>query len=467
MRNNMVSLVIVILLAAIAAFIALPVDHPVWFDRILAAGSETPRDLKNFRLGLDLQGGTQVMLEADLPEGQSPADGAMDTAKTIVESRVNGLGVSEAVVQAQGDERLIVELPGISNPDAAVETLRSTGQLEFVDPAGTSLSQGMVINTTNRPTAAAELEAAMMAGTASLTAFPAFTETVFRTVMTGDVLRSAVATQDQFNQWQINFELTPAGSEQFFNYTRENIGRQMAIVLDGRVLSAPVINAAISDSGVITGQFTGDEAESLAVQMRYGALPVPLRVIDIRTIGASLGQDSVDSSLRAGLLGIAAVLLFMVALYRLPGLLASVALLIYVALNLSIFKLIPVTLTLPGIAGFILSIGMAVDANILIFERMKEELRNGRSLRLAVEAGFSRAWLAIRDGNLSTLISCFVLYWFGNTFGASVVKGFSITLSIGVLLSMFTAMVVSRTFMRSILAASARKVAENRSLLGV
>jgi len=236
-------------------------------------------------------------------------------------------------------------------------------------------------------------------------------------------------------------------------------------VLDGRVLSAPTINAAIQGSGVIQGQFTADEAESLAVQMRYGALPVPLRVEDIRTVGASLGQDSVENSLRAGLLGIGSVLLFMLLLYRFPGLLADIALIIYVLLNLALFKLIPVTLTLAGIAGFILSVGMAVDANILIFERMKEELRNGRSVRLAVETGFSRAWLAIRDGNFSTLISCAVLYWFGNTFGASVVKGFAVTLSIGVVLSMLSAVLMTRTLMRVFLATGGQKLLESRTLL--
>jgi protein-export membrane protein SecD len=467
MRNNnsIVSLVLVLLLAAVALYIVLPVDHPVWVDRVFSLGSENPRDLKDFKLGLDLQGGTQVLLEADLPEGQDPAEGSMDAAKTIVENRVNGLGVSEAVVQAQGTDRLIVELPGVDNPEQAVETLRSTGQLEFVDPAGAMLTQGMVINTTNRPTVADELQAEIAAGNAAPENIP-YPGQVFQTAMTGEVLRNAIALQDQFGQWQISFELTGPGSDQFYEYTQAHIGEPMAIVLDGRVLSAPTINAAIRDSGVISGQFSQEEAESLGVQMRYGALPVPLRVVDIRTIGASLGQDSVDSSLRAGLLGIGAVLLFMLMMYRLPGMLANVALVIYVLLNLAVFKLIPVTLTLPGIAGFILSVGMATDANILIFEHMKEELRNGRTLRLAVEAGFSRAWLAIRDGNFSTLISCAVLYWFGNTFGASVVKGFAVTLAIGVLLSMFTAVTISRTFMRAFLSSGGRKLLEARSLMG-
>jgi protein-export membrane protein SecD len=465
MRNSTIPLVLVILLAAVALYLVLPLNHPLWVERIFSFGSETPRDLGTFKLGLDLQGGTQVLLEADLAEGQTLDEGAMAAAKTIVENRVNGLGVSEAVVQAQGSNRLIVELPGVDDPDQAVETLRSTGQLEFVEPAGASLSQGMVINTTNRPTIADDLQKEIAAGTANPENIP-YPGRVFETVMTGDVLRNAIAQQDQFGQWTINFQLTGAGSDKFYEYTRTHIGQPMAIVLDGRVLSAPTINAAIRDSGTISGAFTKEEADSLAVQMRYGALPVPLKVVDIHTIGASLGQDSVSSSLRAGLLGVGAVLLFMLMMYRLPGLLADLALIIYVLLNMAIFKLLPVTLTLPGIAGFILSVGMATDANILIYERMKEELRNGRSLRLAVEAGFSRAWLAIRDGNLSTLISCAVLYWFGNTFGASVVKGFAVTLAIGVLLSMFTAVTISRTFMRAILASGGRKLLENHSLLG-
>jgi preprotein translocase subunit SecD len=236
--------------------------------------------------------------------------------------------------------------------------------------------------------------------------------------------------------------------------------------LDGYVLSAPTINAAISDGGVISGQFTQQEAESLAIQMRYGALPVPLKVVDIRTIGASLGQDSVERSLRAAIVGLTAVMIYMMALYRLPGSLAVVALLCYIVFNLAIYKVVPVTLTLPGIAGFILSIGMAVDANILIFERFKEELRSGRSLRLAIEAGFSRAWPAIWDSNLSTLITCAVLFWFGNTFGASTVKGFAITLAVGVLLSMFSAVFVTRTLMRSALAGTAQKSLLSRNLLG-
>lgn len=465
MRNRYVMVVVILLLFAASLFVALPIDHPLWLEEGLAPGENTQRDIRELTLGLDLRGGTQVLLETDLSAGQTLPEEALNSAKIIVEQRVNGLGLTEPTVQLQGENRMIVELPGVKNPEQAIETIRSTGQLEFVDPGGRILGTGDYINTTLQPNAVAELQQAVAAGEAAPQAVP-YPDEVFETVMTGDILQTALATQDQYGFWQIQFNLTGQGSDQFFEYTRDNIGNALVIVLDGRVLSAPVINAAISDSGVITGNFSQDEADSLAIQMRYGALPVPLKVVDVRTIGASLGQDSIDRSLQAGIIGGALVLLFMILLYRLPGVLADVALAIYVTLNVAMYKLLPVTLTLPGIAGFLLSIGMAVDANILIFERMKEELRSGRSLRLAVETGFSRAWPAIRDGNLSTLISCAVLYWFGNNFGASVVKGFAITLAVGVLLSMFTAVFVTRTFMRSFLSTQGQRLLSNRGLLG-
>ncbi len=464
-NNNITSLVLVILLILVALYVVLPVQHPAWLERSRSSDPNVPRDILDLKLGLDLRGGTQVLLEADLPEGRTLAEGDINAAKTIVENRVNGLGVAEAIVQAQGENRIIVELPGVSNPEQAVETVRSTGQLEFVDPGSAILDSGMIINTTNHPNAIANAQSAIESGTIEPAAIP-YPDQIFNTVMTGDVLSNATAVQNEFNQWRISFSLTSAGSDEFFEYTSTHIGQPMAIVLDGRVLSAPNINGAISDSGEISGEFTREEAESLAIQMRYGALPVPLKVADIRTIGASLGQDSVNSSVRAALVGLVAVCIFMISIYRLPGLLAALALLAYIIFNLAIYKLIPVTLTLPGIAGLILSLGMSLDANILIFERLKEELRNGRGLRSALEAGFDRAWPAIWDGNLSTLITCTVLFWFGNTFGASSVKGFAITLAIGVVLSMFSAILVTRTFMRAALVSGGQKLIESRSLLG-
>ena len=390
MRNQIIVVVVIACLFAASLFVALPIDHPAWLEEGLAPGVDTQRDIRELTLGLDLKGGTQILLEADVSEDQELAAEALNSAKVIVEQRVNGLGLTEPTVQLQGERRMIVELPGVKNPDQAIETIRSTGQLEFVDLGGMPVGPEDFINTTNRPDAVAKLQQAIAAGEAAPQSIP-FPDQVFETIMTGDILEGVVAAQDEFTQWQIQFDLTSESSGEFFAYTRDNIGRVLAIVLDGRVLSTPVINAAINDQGVISGNFTADEADSLAIQMRYGALPVPLQVVDVRTIGASLGQDSIDRSLQAGIVGGALVLLFMVLLYRLPGVLADVALAIYVTLNLAMYKLLPVTLTLPGIAGFILSIGMAVDANILIFERMKEELRNGRTIRLAVETGFSRA----------------------------------------------------------------------------
>jgi protein-export membrane protein SecD len=349
MRNNTIVLILIGLLVAVALFVVLPLPHPDWLVR-----SETTGGAENalgVKLGLDLQGGTQVLLEAALPPGQTLTPGVMNTARSIVENRVNGLGVSEAVVQLQGEDRIITELPGVRDPDQAIRTIQSTGQLEFVDPQGATLLQGMMINTTNHPGAVEQAQIAAASGLRDPVDAP-YGSQVFQTAMTGDVLREALAMQDQVGRWQISFLLSESGNDIFYQYTSANIGRPMAIVLDGVVLSAPVIEAAIRDQGVINGTFTQDEAQSLAVQMQYGALPVPLNVADTRTIGATLGADSVRSSIIAGLIGLVAVMIFMMAMYRVPGLLANIALICYVLFNLAIYKMIPVTLTLPGIAGF-------------------------------------------------------------------------------------------------------------------
>ncbi len=390
-QRNTITLILIGILVALALYVTLPLNQPSSIVRSRTndpSAASTPLDL---RLGLDLRGGTQVLLEADIPEGQVMAEGAMETAKQIIDNRVNGLGVVEANVQQQGADRVIVELPGINNPDQAIETVRSTGQLEFVDPGPLQLGQGMIINTTNKPNAVADAVAGENGAVASQQA--PYPDQVFNTAMTGDVLKSAIAYQDQVGQWQISFETTPDGADKMLAYTSSHLGQPMAIVLDGLVLSAPTIQGQISTQGQITGQFTQEEAESLAVQMRYGALPVPLKVVDVRTIGASLGQDSVARSLRAGLLGLVAVFLFVLILYQSAGVVAAVALLCYIILTLAVYKLIPVTLTLPGIAAFFLSVGMAIDANILIFERMKDELRNGRNSRMAIESGFRAPFL--------------------------------------------------------------------------
>ena len=242
------------------------------------------------------------------------------------------------------------------------------------------------------------------------------------------------------------------GADIFSEFTASHIGEILAIVLDKQVISTPVINGHIPDgSGVISGSFTGETANALAIQLRYGSLPIPLKVVEIRTVGPTLGQDSLRNSLRAGLIGFAIVILFMALYYRLPGLVADITILIYAILAFALFRYIPVTLTLPGIAGFLLSTGSALDANILIFERMKEELRSGKTLRQSVDLGWRRAWPSIRDSNIATLITCTILFWFGSSFGATIVKGFSITLALGVAVSLFVAIVITRVLLELVL----------------
>jgi preprotein translocase subunit SecD len=267
--------------------------------------------------------------------------------------------------------------------------------------------------------------------------------------MTGADLKTVNVVTTQTGEPEVSFELTDNGAKIFGDFTSQHVGDVLAIVLDKQVISAPRINQAITDGkGVIQGNFTIQSANDLAVQLRYGSLPIPLKVVTSQTIGPTLGQDSLQKSLIAGIIGIGVVMLYMALYYRLPGFVADLALLVYAIIT---FKFIPVTLTLPGIAGFILSVGVAVDANVLIFERLKEELRAGKPLHQAIDAGWQRAWPSIRDSNISTLITCGILFWFGSTFGASIVKGFSLTLAIGVGVSMFTAIVVTRTFLHLIL----------------
>jgi preprotein translocase subunit SecD len=342
---------------------------------------------------------------------------------------------------------------------------------------------------------------------------PAITDRVFATVLTGAHLRSAAVQRDeQTGQFMIAFELDEEGAVIFEEYTGRNIGKFLSIVLDKEIISSPVIESQIpGGTGVIQGDFTLEEARQLVVQLRYGSLPVPLRVETTRSIGPTLGQDSVQRSVQAGTIGLAIVLLFMLIYYRVPGLLADLALILYGILNLAVYEagwpvlliislllmlsyllnredvwplllgsvllvgtlalavsgFVGVTLTLPAITGFILSTGMAVDANILVFERMKEELRAGRSLNSAVEAGFSRAWTSIRDSNISTLITCAILFYFGSTFGAGAVRGFAITLALGVIINIFTAITVTRTFMRLALDWLGKRLETNEFLLGI
>ncbi len=397
------------------------------------------------KLGLDLRGGLQTLLEADVPADRVVKAEDMTNAKNILENRANGLGVSEVVMQVAGDRRIVAEFPGATNSDEVVASLKKTASLEFVDMGNTPVPEGTIIQTdfgASEPTSVSPDSETP----------PDANAIIYHTVMTGADLDSATVGQDNSGQYAINFTLTQKGSTIFGDYTSKNVGKYLAITLDKQVISAPVINQPIlGGQGSISGSFTLESANALAVQLRSGALPIPIKIVESRTVGPTLGEESVRKSVQAGVLGLIVVILFMTLYYRMPGALAALALIVYSLLSLMLFKLIPVVLTLPGIAGFILSIGMAVDANVLIFERLKEELRAGKNLRQSIDIAWSRAWPSIRDSNSSTLITCLILFIFGNTFGASMVKGFSVTLALGVLVSLFTAILVTRTFLHTAL----------------
>jgi preprotein translocase subunit SecD len=270
--------------------------------------------------------------------------------------------------------------------------------------------------------------------------------------MTGEAIDNVAVQVGQAGGFVVAFQLTAEGSRIFADFTSAHVGDILAIVLDKKVISAPSINTAITEgSGVIEGDFTQEEANALTVQLRFGSLPIPLKVVETRTVGATLGQDSLNKSLLAGAIGFGIVILFMILYYRLPGVVAAVAIILYALITFALFRLIPVTLTLPGIAGLMLSTGSALDANILIFERLKEELRAGRALGQAVDLAWKRAWPSIRDANIATIITSAILFWFGSSFGATIVKGFSFTLAIGVLVSLFSAILVTRTFLALVL----------------
>lgn len=377
---------------------------------------------KPIKEGLDIQGGAHIVVEAqDVPakivEGKEvePAIKVtpqhMQAAIAVVRSRVDGLGVSESLIQLKGDRQMIVELPGIQDPQDAVKLIGETAKLDFRKPD------------------------------------PKHPGKWVETGVYGKMLTDAKADLRGANDWIIHFTFNSDGAKKFGDLTTELVGQPLGIFLDGKMISAPRVNSPITGGdGIIEGGFTAEAAKTLAIQLKAGQLPVPLKMVENRTVGPTLGQEAVDRSFMAGVTGLGIVLMFMLWYYRIPGIMANIALLLYAMFNLAVFKLIPVTLTVPGIAGFILSVGMAVDANVLIFERTKEELRAGKSIFKAVELGFNRAFTSIFDSNATTLISCMVLYYFGT----GLIRGFAVTLAIGVIISMFTAITVTRTLMNVI-----------------
>jgi len=381
------------------------------------------------RLGLDLEGGVHLLYQADLTNITDPK-GVMEGTRDVIERRVNVLGVSEPTVQIQGDDRILVQLAGLTNITEAVDLIGLTALIEYreQDPE----------NPDNWIPTTGEYEGQELVLTSRY-----FKENTW------------VELEQVTNKPRLNFEYTHVGAVLSEQITERLLNQPMAIYLgnmpwlgeDGEPI-APIVQSVITDRGVITG-LSLNEARQLSNLLNAGRIPVELTPIFQKTVSATLGAEFVDKAAKAGLIALIIVMLFMILHYRLPGVVASLALLFYVAFVMAIFKLIPVTLTLSGLAGFVLSIGMAVDANVLIFERMKEELRAGRTVRAAVETGFNRAWVAIRDSNFSTIIICGILYWFGSSIVDSPpVKGFAITLFFGVLLSMLSAIVVTRTFLR-------------------
>ncbi|MDX1613982.1 MAG: protein translocase subunit SecD [Candidatus Promineifilaceae bacterium] len=438
-RRDLVWLIIIVILAVTAGWMVLNPEYPI-------------------QPGLDLQGGLQVLLVADVPESRDVTAEEMNTARQIISQRVNALGVAEPLIQVEGERRILVELPGVADTEQAIDLIQGTALLEFVDTGQFSLPEGTCVRTSlNEGPSPCELDSASQGEVPT-----------FETVVTGAGLENATVQQDPLtNTFAVAFDLTEEAGGRFEAFTSANVGQFLTIVLDKQVISSPQVNAVISDAGTITGDFTLEEAQQLALQLRYGSLPIPLRIDSTRLIGATLGTASVEASVQAGVVGVAVVLLFMLIYYRLPGGLADIALVIYALLNFAIFKWLSVTITLPAITGFLLSTGMAVDANILVFERMKEEIRAGGDLRSAIETGFSRAWTSIRDSNVATLVICFILWTFGRSFGASSVQGFALTLAIGVSISMFTAVIVTRTFVRLALGVPAEWISKRKWLLAV
>ncbi len=358
---------------------------------------------KPTKLGLDLKGGVYVVLEAVPDEGVTLDDAAMNRLIEVLDRRINGLGVAESLVQKAGSNRVIIELPGISNTEDAIKMIGKTALLEFKleNPDGT----------------------------------------LGETLLTGGALKKADVSYDNLGRPQIQFEMNQEGAVRFAEITRNNIGRKLAITLDGKVQTAPMINSEIpSGNGVITGNYTVEEAKATATLLNAGALPVKAEIVETRTVGASLGDESIAQSKQAAVFAMMLIGVFMIVFYRLPGIVADIALVIFGLITFGCLNFIDATLTLPGIAGLILSAGMAVDANVIIFERIKEELRMGNTVRNAIDAGFSKGFVAIFDSNLTTLIITVILF----TFGTGPVKGFAVTLTIGTLASMFTAITITK-----------------------
>ncbi|MBD2771686.1 protein translocase subunit SecD [Iningainema tapete] len=438
-QRSLVILIVVLVIAAIVTIVKIPVPQ-----------------------GLDLRGGSQLTIQVKTtPEIQQITERELEAVKRVVEGRINGLGVSEPVIQTVGTDKILVQLPGVNDPQQAERVLGGTAQLEFRTQKPGTETQVFTYQATKLKLKAQLEELKQKSDAAGieknqqeLLKTNQAIEQLFESTnppLTGKYLKDAYGEPTQGNNWNVAIRFDDKGGELFAQLTKTlaGTGRSIGIFLDNELISAPTVppefaaNGITGGAAVITGRFTPQEANDLGVQLRGGSLPVPVEIGEIRTVGATLGKDSVQSSIYAGVGGLTLVLIFMVVYYRLPGLIADLALVIYSLLSWASFALLGITLTLPGIAGFILSIGMAVDANVLIFERTREELRAGKSLYRSVESGFYRAFSSILDSNVTTWIACAALFWLGS----GLVKGFALTLALGVAVSMFTAITCSRTLM--------------------
>lgn len=426
----------------------------------LEAGRLRPKHLLN--LGLDLKGGTHLLMELDvaaLPADADVAD-ALSRAIEIIRNRVDQLGVAEPLIARQGERWIVVQLPGITNSRAAKEIIGATALLEFrmVDSSDEAqkamqkiYEQGdpFIERGENGVKISPAAQKALPKGTALFQGREESYHILRDTVpLTGALLDSARVETGNNGLPVVAFKWKPEGGRIFWNLTSANVGRNLAIVLDGVVQTAPVIRSPMRDSGIIEGNFTMEEARKLAIVLRAGALPAPLSIIEERTVGATLGEDSIRKGLRACLVGGVIVLCFMIAYYRLCGLIANTAMLLNLLFVLALMAYFGATMTLPGIAGLLLTIGMAIDANVLIYERIREELKAGKPVRLAVDAGYDKAFSAILDSNVTTLVAALFLF----QFGTGPIKGFAVTLTLGILCSMFTAIVVTRMMFQTYLA---------------
>ena len=415
-RTGPILILLVGLLALLVDFARLPMPS--------LSASDTGTRYTETKLGLDLQGGLRIEYRVLPAEGKVPSKADLEVLRQIIINRVDKSGVAEPQVVAQGADRIVVEMPGVQNADQIRKLVGTTGRLDFVPLGTTTATAGQTLD---------------------LNTFPP--------LFSGNEVAAASIGTDETGQRTVNFTLEPAGKDLFANYTADHVGQYFAIVLDGEVITAPVIQNSIPNgqvqisSGGIGG-YPLDEAQNLVTILQFGQLPFPIEELANTTVSPTLGEAFLRQSLLAGTIAVLMVVFFMIVHYRLPGLLASGALVYYALVVYALFRLIPVTLTLAGIAGFVLSVGMAVDANILIFERTKEELRVGKSLPAAIEAGFNRAWNSILDSNVSSLITALILF----LFGSSTIRGFGLVLILGVLVSMFTAITVTRTVLRIVVA---------------